>query len=129
METSVFFERILCTSDPYSITNIDQDQAEENGIHIYVEVSSSYRPTNSNSIVGTKHDVEIRKWRHLDLFQYPCYIHCEVPKFKYGKGADSYVETLSVPWSRPNSGFTLLFEELIMNFVSLHGCVRVCFNF
>ena len=123
MNSLLFFERLLGLSMPYSITKIEQDHAEEKGVHIYVEVSKEYRPTNGNFVVGTRHDVEIRKWRHLDLFQYPCYIHCEVPKFKYGKGPESYVETLVVPWARPNSGFTLLFEELVMNFVKLHGCV------
>jgi len=59
----------------------------------------------------------------LDLFQYPCYIHCDVPKFRYGKGANSYVETLIVPWSRPNSGFTLLFEHLVFGLLKLYGCV------
>jgi len=116
MKSLTFFERLLGLSSPYSITKIEQDQADEKGVHIYIEVSKEYRPTNTNSVVGTRHDVEIRQWRHLDLFQYPCYIHCEVPKFKYGKGA-------VVPWARPNSGFTLLFEELVMNFVKLHGCV------
>ena len=123
MEMTTFFEQLLGLSAPYRIIKIDQDRADEAGVHIYIEVSQTYSPTNACSIVGTRHDIEIRKWRHLDLFQYPCYIHCEVPKFKYGKGPGSYVETLVVPWSRPNSGFTLLFEQLIMSFVKLHGCV------
>ena len=123
MESRTLFEQLLGLSSPYKIVKIEQEQVKEKGVHIYIEVSEEYRPINTSSVVGTRHDIESRKWRHLDLFQYPCYIHCEVPKFKYGKGKGSYVETLIVPWSRPNSGFTLLFEELVMNFVKLHGCV------
>lgn len=123
MESTTFFEGLLGLSSPYSISKIEHKLSEEAGVHIYVEVEDDYRPVNNHGITGTKHDIEERKWRHLDLFQYHCYIHCEVPKFKYGRGTSSYVETLVVPWSRPNSGFTLLFEELVVNFVKLHGCV------
>lgn len=123
MELTMFFEQLMGLSAPYKIQRIEQSEDPTTGVHIYVEVSEDYHPENSDSIVGRRHDVENRTWRHLDLFQYPCHVHCEVPKFKYGTGRDSYVETLIVPWSRPNSGFTLLFENLVMGFLKLHGCV------
>lgn len=127
MDLSNFFEQLLGLSDPYKIVKINRKAATEKeveSVHIYIELSKDYRPVNASSVKGIRHDVEARTWRHLDLFQYTCYIHCEVPKFKYGKGKGSYVETLIVPWARPNSGFTLLFEQLVMGFLKLHGCVK-----
>lgn len=124
MDVTIFIEQLLGLTSPYKITKIEQSESDStDSIHVYIEVSRSYHPENSLGEKGIRHDVEKRSWRHLDLFQYPCYIHCEVPKFKYGKGAGSYVETLVVPWSRPNSGFTLLFEHLVVGLVKLHGCV------
>lgn len=123
MELSIFFEQLLGLSAPYKVRKIEQEEKPELCVHIYVEISKDYRPKNKSLVEGSPHDIEKRTWRHLDLFQYPCYIHCEVPKFKYGIGKNSYVETLVVPWSRPNSGFTLMFEQLVMSFLQLHGCV------
>ena len=110
MDTTRFFEDLLGLTAPYSVSKIEQQITAERSVHIYVEVSSSYQPVDSNGTKGIKHDIESRTWRHLDLFQYPCYIHCDVPKFKYTQSKKSYVKTLVVPWSRPKSGFTLLFE-------------------
>jgi len=121
METTIFFEQLLGLSSPYKVIKIEQ--LEDDSIHLYIEVSKDYYPKNNSGIKGVRHDIENRSWRHLDLFQYPCYIHCDVPKFRYGKGANSYVETLIVPWSRPNSGFTLLFEHLVFGLLKLYGCV------
>jgi len=123
MELSNFFEQLLGLSSPYKIQKIEQEEIPEVSVHIYIEISQDYRPINEFQVEATPHDVEKRTWRHLDLFKYACYIHCDVPKFKYVKGKSSYVETLVVPWSRPNSGFTLQFEKLVMGFVKLHGCV------
>jgi len=123
MNLSIFFGQLLGLTYPYQITKVEHKLEETESIHIYIKVSQDYHPQNSLSIKGVRHDVEKRTWRHLDLFQYPSYIHCEVPKFKYNNGKDSYIETLQVPWSRPNSGFTLLFEQLVLGLLQLHGCV------
>ncbi len=64
--------------------------------------------------------IEHRTWQHLHLFQYPCYLHCDVPKFRYPNGS---TRTLSVPWARPGSGFSLLFESITMYLIETYGCV------
>jgi len=115
MKTTEFFAQLLQLNHPYSIREIEhKTEGEEKGVHIRIDVDKDYRPGNARV-----HDYEERTWRHLDLFQYSCYLHCRVPKFKYEKK----VETLKVPWSRPNSGFTLLFESMGIELVKLHGCV------
>lgn len=57
------------------------------------------------------HDTRERQWRHLNFFQYETYIHARVPRINCGQCGVKQVE---VPWSRPGSGFTLLFEMLIL---------------
>jgi transposase len=54
------------------------------------------------------HGFEHRSWRHLNFFQYHCHIHAPQPRVKCGK--DNKTINVSVPWARPNIGFTLLFE-------------------
>lgn len=57
------------------------------------------------------YDTKERTWRHLNFFQYRTYIHALVPRVKC---KDHGVKTVSVPWARPGSGFTLLFESWVI---------------
>ena len=57
------------------------------------------------------HDTQKRTWRHLNFFQYRAYIHCDVPRTTCKEHGVLQVE---VPWSRPGSGFTLLFEAFMI---------------
>ncbi len=58
------------------------------------------------------HDTLEREWRHLNFFQYQAYIHAKVPRVRCGACAKT--TQVPVPWARPNSGFTLLIEALIV---------------
>ena len=57
------------------------------------------------------HDTKERTWRHLNFFQYETYLHARVPRIKCKVCGIKQVE---VPWARPGSGFTLLFEMLVL---------------
>ena len=58
------------------------------------------------------HDRLPRSWRHLDFFQYEAWLHCPVPRVACsGCGKTTQVP---VPWARPGSGFTALFEALAL---------------
>ena len=53
-------------------------------------------------------------WRHLNFFQHQAYLHARVPRVHCGKCG---IKKITVPWARPDSGFTLLFEALLMTMV------------
>lgn len=56
------------------------------------------------------HDRVDKQWRHLDFFQFEAWLHAKVPRVRCGEcGKTTQIE---VPWARPGSGFTLLFEAL-----------------
>ena len=57
------------------------------------------------------HDTEEKTWRHMNFFQYACYLTARVPRCKCDKDG---VKQVQVPWARPGSGFTLMFEALLM---------------
>ena len=59
------------------------------------------------------HDRVKRSWRHLDFFQYEAWLHAEVPRVDCG--ACGKTTQVKVPWARPGSGFTLLFEALALS--------------
>jgi transposase len=53
--------------------------------------------------------------RHLDFFQHQAYLTARVVRTKCD---DCGVRLVNVPWARPGSGFTLLFEALVMAMIS-----------
>jgi transposase len=57
------------------------------------------------------HDTIGRSWRHLNFFQHECQLRCKVPRIRTPEGN---VRQVSAAWSRPGSGFTLLFEAYSM---------------
>lgn len=48
-----------------------------------------------------------RRWRHLNFWQYETWLVARVPRTRCAKCGTHQV---GVPWARPGSGFTLLFE-------------------
>ena len=56
------------------------------------------------------HDRVDKQWRHLDFFQFEAWLHAKVPRVKCTSCGKT--TQLEVPWARPGSGFTLLFEAL-----------------
>lgn len=59
----------------------------------------------------TAYDTSEQTWRHLNFFQYAAYVTARVPRLDC---EDCGVKQVEVPWARPGSGFTLLFEALVM---------------
>jgi transposase len=56
-------------------------------------------------------DTTTLTWRHLNFFQHQTYLHARTPRVECsGCG----VHRVSVPWARPGSGFTLLFEAFAL---------------
>lgn len=56
-------------------------------------------------------DTAEKTWRHLNFFQHEAYLTARVPRTKCDKCGTHLVD---VPWARSESGFTLLFEAMIM---------------
>jgi transposase len=57
------------------------------------------------------HDTQSKRYRHLNFFQYECYLEVRVPRVKLPDGRVRLVEP---PWAGQLAGFTLLFEALVL---------------
>src|SRR5262245_30955202 len=60
------------------------------------------------------HDTVKKSWRHLNFFQHEAFLHARVARIDC---SDCGVLLVNVPWARPGSGFTLLFEAFVMALV------------
>jgi transposase len=60
------------------------------------------------------HDAPEQEWRHLNFFEHQTYVRGRQPRVKCKKHG---VKQVTVPWARPGSGFTLLFEAFVVSLV------------
>ena len=112
METSGLFTAALGLQAPWQVVDVRFDPAAGE-IHFDVACQAE-RLVCPVCSAGDQpiHDRKTRSWQHLHFFQYRAYLHAQVPRVACGGcGKTTQVE---VPWARPQSGFTLLFEALVI---------------
>jgi len=68
------------------------------------------------------HDSAEKTWRHLDFFQHKAFLHARLPRVRCPEHG---VRQVAVPWARPGSGFTLLFEALVLSFATAMPMAKV----
>ncbi len=82
-------------------------------LHVEAERGTLY-PCPECGKACPAHDFADKIWRHLNFFQHHCYLHARVPRTKCPEHG---VKRIEVPWARPGSDFTLLFEQVAMSLV------------
>ena len=108
------FEAALCIEKPLYISNIEFNELSELHIYIDFERGSKFSCPICEKEECSVHDTVEKVWRHLNFFQYKCFIHFPNPKLKCNKCG---VHLFMPPWSRPRSGFTVLFEAFVLTLV------------
>jgi transposase len=107
------FTMALGLSKPWQVVDLKFSK-EEGRLDLWLDfVKGAKFPCSCGETVeGEVHDTQDRTWRHLNFFQYETYLHARVPRVRCGSCG---VKQLEVPWTRPGSGFTLLFELLVVS--------------
>jgi transposase len=107
------FTTALGLQAPWVVAKVELDTAKRR-IDFEVTCNASQLPCPACGVGGQGiHDRIKRSWRHLDFFQFEAWLHAEVPRIDCSAcGKTTQVE---VPWARPGSGFTLLFEALSLS--------------
>ena len=105
------FELALNINEPWFVKNISLNR-DENILDIEIDFRRGSRfPCPQCNESSPVHDTVARKWRHLDFFQYKCYLSAQVPRVKC---KEHKVKQVEVSWDTANSGFTYLFESQIL---------------
>lgn len=110
------FEAALGMKAPWKVTKISFS-AEQRRLDILLdfERGGSFRCPECGAEGAKAYDTQEEEWRHLNFFQYETYLRARVPRVTCPRGCG--VRKVDVPWARAGSGFTLLFEALIMALV------------
>jgi transposase len=109
------FEMALGLESPWYVERTEFD-AEAGRLDLYLDFRKGGRFTCPECGRGgcPAHDTSAKTWRHLNFFQHEAYLHARVPRVACEACGVKLVE---VPWARCGSGFTLLFEAMVLTLV------------
>jgi transposase len=109
--TEKLFETALGIGAPWHVAGADFNaQARTLTIRVDFAVGSRFAVPG---VAGEHpvHDTVAKRYRHLNFFQHECFLEVRVPRVRLPDGA---VRQIEPPWAGKLSGFTLLFEALVL---------------
>ena len=111
MDPNALFTVALGLTPPWEVRDL-RFSVEAKRLDIVVDFERGANfPCPVCGVPSKAHDTEERTWRHLDFFQHAAYLTARVPRCKCDEHG---VKSVAVPWARAGSGFTLMFEALLM---------------
>jgi transposase len=111
MNEKTLFQMALGLSEPWYVSDTKFDPAIKRlDIHLDFHRGGMF-PCPVCGVSCKAYDTEEKTWRHLNFFQHEAYLHARIPRIECG---DHGVRMIDVSWGRPQSGFTMLFEALVL---------------
>jgi len=110
------FQRALGLEEPWRVVGSEFDVAERRlELRLDFPRGSRFPCPEGDCAECEVHDTSEKSWRHLDFFQHQAYLIARVPRVRCPEHG---VRQVTLAWARPGSGFTLLFEALVMAMVA-----------
>ena len=123
MESNLF-QKALGITTPWEIISVQFDnETKRLDIHIDFKRGATFTDSENPEKAYKAYDTVKKTWRHLNFFQHECYLHARVPRIKRDDGK---VRLIPPPWSGVVSGFTLLFEALLIQLCKSMPVHNVC---
>ena len=109
------FQQALHIHAPWLIKSIDFS-TDKKRLDIYIDFKKGSAFADPDTTSGSAkmykaYDTVKKTWQHLNFFEYECHLHARVPRIKRDDGK---VRLIPTPWEGKVSGFTLLFEALLI---------------
>ena len=106
------FSAALGLTTPWSVQKIDfSPENQQLDLWLDFPAGSTFDCPDCKRSGCKVHDTAERTWRHLDFFQHRTFLHARQPRVQCPEHG---VKTVTPPWGRPGSGFTLLMEAYVM---------------
>ncbi len=114
MRDKDLYAQILGIKSPWQVSSVNLELSVGE-VTVYVEQKDgAAQCCPSCGEVSPGYDSRKRRWRHLDTCQYKTILVADLPRVKCKKHG---VVTVSVPWAEPGSGFTAMFEALVIDWL------------
>jgi transposase len=111
--TKSVLEEIFEIQAPWYIDSIKTDtESKEIDLFIKYEKGSMFLCDECGGSCKT-HDGSFRRWRHLDILDFKCYLNVKVPRTKCL--IDGIKTIGNLPWMRMETHYSLKLERYIMN--------------
>ncbi len=118
MKESGLFTAALGLTLPWRVSRVEFDP-EHTRLDLYLDFPRGARfacpATGCGQGQCPVHDTTAKTWRHMDLFQHKAFLHARLPRVRCRVHG---VRQVGLPWAREGSGFTLLFEALLLQFAA-----------
>ncbi len=112
----LLFQAALGLTAPWQVTSVEFDaEAKRLDLRVDFAKGATFCCPECDRTGLKAYDTEEKTWRHLDFFQHQAFLTARVPRVEC---PEHKVRLVAVPWARPRSGFTLLFEALVMAMVA-----------
>ena len=113
MKDTQLYSQILGIEQPWRVIDVQVSLADDE-VEVRVERGGGKLicPKCGNACPG--YDKRHRRWRHLDTCQLKTLLVADVPRVECSEHG---VVTVRVPWAEPGSGFTALFEALVIDWL------------
>jgi transposase len=126
MRDTHLLQLALGVQSPWFVASSDFDLAKKRlDIKLDFKTGSRFACAECNAADCPVHDTTEKTWRHLDFFQHQAFLTARTPRISCPKCG---VRLVTVPWARPGSGFTLLFEGFAMA-LAMHMPIAVAAGF
>ncbi len=114
MRDKELYSKILGVETPWHVAHVELS-ITEGKVEIFLEHDGK-KPSKCSVCdkPSPGYDRRQKKWRHLDTCQFQTILIADVPRTQC---SDHGVKTIQVPWAEPNSGFTALFEALVIDWL------------
>lgn len=116
MESNHLFEVALGLQSPWHVVEVSFAPAPRVGerglLRLRLDFGRGSRfPCVECAAPCPVHDTRVYEWRHRDFFEHEARLEARVPRTRCEVHG---VRNVQVHWGRPGSGFTLLFEALVL---------------
>jgi transposase len=115
MDFIKLFEAALALTPPWTVEKVSFDPKAEGGGAVEIRLNfprGSRFPCPQCQAPCAAYDTHEERWRHLNFFQYRAFIVAPIPRVDCP--THGVLKYSGVSWAREGSGFTLLFEALVM---------------
>jgi len=112
MKDTRLYAQMLGIQKPWNVSQVQLSLPDE--IEVRVQQTTTRQRCPECNKVCPGYDKRERRWRHLDTMQLKTLLVAEVPRIRC---AEHGVLSVRVPWAEPGSGFTALFEALVIDWL------------
>lgn len=127
MHSNEFFTNLLRLTYPFKVVDVvlQRNGKEIEQIDVFLSVDLNYMPRKNGATCIGRQGFDERTWQHLSIFNFPCYLHCSLPRFRFRSTTNGKVhtKTMRTPWSKTKSEITRDLEDWTMQLIEIHGNV------